>query len=396
MRKEGFQDGELRAALGGLCAMLTGLGLARFAYTPLLPALVEAGWLDAPAAAYLGAANFAGYLAGALAARRLAAELPTPVLLRATMLATALSFLACALPLGFWWLLPWRTLAGITGAVLTVVAAPAALAGVAAPRRGRAAGIVFTGVGLGIVGSGTLVPILVAQGGVSLSWLGIAAFAVLLTLLSWGTWSPSPLHGMRVQDTRPARTADAPTLRVVGIYALAALGLVPHMVFLVDYAARGLGQGLAAGSGYWVIFGVGAAMGPLLAGLLADRVGFARALQAGVALQVVAAILPVLAPGTLTLVVSSLAMGIMTPGSGALVLGRMGELRGPEGQAAGWGVATTSFAVFQAAGAYAMSWLYAATDSYAPLFLAATAALVLGLAVGMVDGPRRRELSRSS
>ncbi|MDF1587391.1 YbfB/YjiJ family MFS transporter [Marinimicrococcus flavescens] len=394
MQKGGYQDGELRAALGGLCALLTGLGLARFAYTPLLPALIEAGWLDAPAAAYLGAANFAGYLAGALAARRLGVLLPTPLLLRATMLATTASLLACALPLGFWWMVPWRTLAGFTGAVLTVVAAPAALARIAGERRARAAGIVFTGAGIGIVGSGTLVPVLVAQGGVTLSWLGIAAVAGLLTLLSWRNWSPSPLRG-----TAPAATTripDPPTLRAIGIYALAALGLVPHMVFLVDYAARGLGQGLAAGSGYWVIFGVGAAMGPLLAGRLADRVGFARALQAGVALQVVAAILPVLAPGTLTLVVSSLAMGIMTPGSGALVLGRMGELRGPEGQAAGWGVATTSFAIFQAAGAWAMSWLYAATDSYAPLFLAATAALVLGLALSLVDGPRRRELSRRS
>ena len=30
------------------------------------------------------------------------------------------------------------------------------------------------------------------------------------------------------------------------------------MVFLVDFVARGLGEGLAAGAGYWVLFGVGA------------------------------------------------------------------------------------------------------------------------------------------
>ncbi len=32
-----------RATLAGLCATLVGIGLARFAYTPLLPALITEG-----------------------------------------------------------------------------------------------------------------------------------------------------------------------------------------------------------------------------------------------------------------------------------------------------------------------------------------------------------------
>ena len=54
------------ATLAGLCAVLVGIGLARFAYTPLIPALIDAQWFTAAQAAYLGAANLAGYLAGAL------------------------------------------------------------------------------------------------------------------------------------------------------------------------------------------------------------------------------------------------------------------------------------------------------------------------------------------
>ena len=44
----------------------SGIGLARFAYTPLLPALVDGNWFSTSQAAYLGAANLAGYLAGAV------------------------------------------------------------------------------------------------------------------------------------------------------------------------------------------------------------------------------------------------------------------------------------------------------------------------------------------
>ncbi len=49
-----------RAILSAFCSGLIGIGLARFAYTPLLPALVEAHWFLPADAAYLGAVNLAG------------------------------------------------------------------------------------------------------------------------------------------------------------------------------------------------------------------------------------------------------------------------------------------------------------------------------------------------
>ena len=52
------------AILAGLCATLVGIGLARFDYTPLIPALIAERWFTPSAAAYLGAANLAGYIAG--------------------------------------------------------------------------------------------------------------------------------------------------------------------------------------------------------------------------------------------------------------------------------------------------------------------------------------------
>ena len=62
-----------RPVLAGLCATLVGIGLARFAYTPLIPALIAAHWFSPSATVYLGAANLAGYLGGALLARPITA-----------------------------------------------------------------------------------------------------------------------------------------------------------------------------------------------------------------------------------------------------------------------------------------------------------------------------------
>ncbi len=80
------EPGPWRGAISALVALLIGIGLARFAYTPLLPALVERGWFTGSEAAYLGAANLAGYLAGALLAGRLAAQFSAPLVLRSMML----------------------------------------------------------------------------------------------------------------------------------------------------------------------------------------------------------------------------------------------------------------------------------------------------------------------
>src|SRR3954462_688976 len=81
-----------RYAVAGLSASLVGLGLARFSYTPLIPALIAAKWFGASDVVYLGAANLAGYLAGALAARTVAARIGAVRTLRAMMLLATLSF----------------------------------------------------------------------------------------------------------------------------------------------------------------------------------------------------------------------------------------------------------------------------------------------------------------
>src|SRR5919197_6648303 len=90
-----------RAVSAGLCANLVGVGLARFAYTPLIPALIAAHWYSVSATVYLGAANLAGYLAGALLARQMAVRVGPGPTLRTMMAVATAAFFACAYPLSF-------------------------------------------------------------------------------------------------------------------------------------------------------------------------------------------------------------------------------------------------------------------------------------------------------
>jgi len=378
--------GELRPAIAGLCATLVGIGLARFAYTPLLPALIEGGWFGPADAAYLGAANLVGYLVGALAARRVITHVCPTRLVRLMMLVAAATFLACSLRLGFPWFLFWRFLSGLSGGLLMVAVAPTVLAAIRPDLRGRAGGLMFAGVGLGIVGAGTLLPLLL-HGGVVLAWLGLGALALLLTLLAWSLWpedAPLPRAGHASH-----RRVERGVAEVVAIYMLYAVGLVPHMVFFVDFVARGLGWGVTAGAGFWAVYGMGAILGPFAAGWLGDKISFAKALPVALTLQLGGVLIPLLAPSLPLLALSALVMGAFTPGMPTLVLGRLNEVATAGDQHGAWGLATTAFAVAQAASAYGMSWIYAQTHGYAALFATGAAAMTTALAVSLLPARRR-------
>lgn len=375
-----------RYAVAGLSASLVGLGLARFSYTPLIPALIAARWFSASDVVYLGAANLAGYLAGALAARAVAGRIGAVHALRAMMLLATLSFFASSTPVSFGWFFAWRFLSGLTGGIIMVLAASVVLPHTSPARRGIVGGVIFAGVGLGVAASGTLVPLLLQQG-LQQSWVGLGVLSALLTLASWWNWpAEAKADATAVQHHAKHRYAS-PAIRALLIqYGLNAVALVPHMVFIVDFVARGLGQGIAAGSRYWVLYGLGAIVGPLMTGHLGDRFGFGPALRAAFLIEAAAVLLPTVSTAPVSLIVSSVVVGGFTPGIVPLVLGRIHELvpHSAEQQRATWSHATTSFALFQAAAAYGFSWIYAQTGGdYLLLFALGGGAVVLALAIDL-------------
>jgi len=383
--------------LSGFCAILVGIGLARFAYSPLIPALIGAGWFSAGETAYLGAANLAGYLAGALLAARLADAAGTPATLRWMMLLAVATFIASAFPLDFWWYTGWRFAAGLAGGVLMVLAPSAVLTHIPQTRHGFAGGIIFAGVGLGIVLSGTLVPPLLLIG-LEVTWFALAALAFLLAMLALPGWRrltgdpQSPPAG----QPRMSLRADRRLVAILLVYALCAVGLVPHMVFLVDFVARGLDRGIAEGALVWVVFGAGAMLGPMLIGHLADRAGFRRMLQLGLLVLTLGVGLIAVVSDLWALILSSLLAGAFVPGTVTLVLGRVRELLAgaPQRQRAAWGYATIAFSVGQAAAAYLYAYVYASTGSALVLFALGAGALAAALVVD-IAGDRQSASSKA-
>jgi predicted MFS family arabinose efflux permease len=373
----------MKAVFAALLAVTVGIGLSRFAYSALIPVMIEAGWVTGAEAGYLGAANLAGYLAGALVGLASYARLRATVILRGSMLLAAVAFLASAAPVGFEWLLGWRVVAGVTGGVLMVLAAPLAMSLVPMHRRGTMSGVIFAGVGVGVLLSSTLVPLL-APAGPAISWIVLGVLCLVATVLAWSGWPESRNTESRtVPEMRAHAHLEAPVIAICLAYGLAAVGLVPHMVFLVDFVARDLGQGVAMGGVFWFLFGVGALVGPVAAGRLADSVGSGWALRLAILVQIPIVALPALSPFWPLLALSSAIVGAAVSGIVTLTSIRMRELVvQPQQRTSSWSMATVAFALGQAAGGYAFSALFAASGGeYGSLFLWGAAAFAVASAV---------------
>lgn len=409
-----------RYIFAGLCASLESVGLARFAFTPLIPELIHAGWFSQSAVVYLGAANLAGYVAGALVGRPIAARMANEHVLRLMMILIAAAFFGCALPLSFAWYFGWRFLSGVAGGVVMVLVAGTILPHVPAARKGAAGGAIFLGLGLGIAGSGTIIPLLLKLG-LAQTWIGLGVLSIVLTAVSWFAWPASVLARPQRRQGEPRTSHTSPRtssqtsphtsshttpytsshtskaapfgrdMRLLyAQYALLAGAAVPSMVFLVDFISRGLGQGAYVGSVFWAMYGLGAIAGPPLYGYLADRLGPRVTIRMVTAVTAVVllgfyAVHDLAALGVLTVI-----MGTFAPGIVPLVLTRVHELVPHD--TARQNLAWTRISVLSASGlavaAYGFSALFnAAGGNHRVLFLVAA---VMLLSVLLMEAAGRR------
>ena len=218
--------GPARLALGTASA----LGLARFAYGLLVPAMrAELGWSLAQAGA-LTTANGLGYLLGAAVTAPVARRLGVTATFRLGMVLTTVSLAATAVTSSYPSLLLARAAAGAAGAFVFI--GGGVLASRAAARLGSAVPltIYFAGAGLGIAVSGATLPPLLGQhpGRWPLAWGGLAAAAGLATAISW-----------TAARSRTAREDASPAANLVDLRAVTRLGRVTaaYLLFATGYIA---------------------------------------------------------------------------------------------------------------------------------------------------------------
>lgn len=381
----------LAMALGLAMASAVSLGLARFSYALLLPAMRDdLGWTYAVAGG-MNTANAAGYLLGAWLLPRWQARFDGQRIVVAGGVAAALALVGHAAVESESALLFLRLLCGIASAASFagggLVAATLAQQAAGQARAGLILGIYYGGTGLGIVACSWVIPA-VLQGpprAWQTAWLALAGLAVVCTaVLAWTT------RGLRCPPVPAATRESAPWGAFVWAlsgYACFGLGYIGYMTFVVSLLRE---QGLSAQTvaQFYAVLGFGVmASSWLWAGLLQRHRG-GRPMAVLNALLALATLLPVAFSHPLAVFASGALFGAVflsvVASTTALVRHNCRKAAWPSGIAA----FTITFAAGQMVGPVLVGWVADATGGGLALGFALSAVLLaLGSGLASVQRP---------
>ncbi len=393
-----------RVLWAGICALILTVGLARFAYTPLLPIMRAQADLSPLAGGWLATFNYVGYLSGALIAANLTDMHRRYLLYRVGLLVAVLSTAAMGWTedVGTWALL--RLVAGLSSAAGMLIASGLVLNWLMRHGHRAELGLHFTGLGLGIVVSGIAVNLMLDRLDWSEQWVALGVLGVVFLIPAWlwvpapqedrsppprDTSAPPPARGS-VQDRAHAGTQDpvstAPSRRwmalLVGSYFCAGFGYVVSATFIVAILEK-MPQLAGLGVWLWVAVGLAAVPSSLLWDRIAQGIGYMRALILGFGLQTVSILLPVLTEDLWLNLLSALLYGGTFIGLVSLTLTLIGR-RFPGNPSKAMAKLTISYGVAQIVAPAIAGGIAAATGSYRGALVAAVLVMCLGMLLVMI------------
>ncbi|MFL9945767.1 YbfB/YjiJ family MFS transporter [Paraburkholderia agricolaris] len=394
-----------RAALACMVTLAVVLGIGRFAFTPLLPLMLHGSafgqpQIDIQHGGWLASFNYAGYFVGALTCAALRVEPARMV--RMGLVGTVLLTLAMGATSQFWLWAVVRFVAGAISAWTFVFASQWGLRRLAELGAHGWGGVIYTGPGVGIVGTGLLVS---AAGGygATAGWIGFGLIAAVLSITVWPVFGtvhhiaaegaaaatgsataatragPSSAAGQRVPTSHSSHRADA--LWLVLLYGVPGFGYIITATFLPVIARHAL-PGSPWPDLFWPMFGAALIVGALLAARLPAHWDNRTLLASCYVLQAAGIALGIVWPTAGGFSLGSILIGLPFT---AITLFAMREARRLHGDnAAGlMGYATAAYGVGQIVGPLVAAPIAEHTGSFSPALWLATAALLLG-AVGLI------------
>jgi MFS family permease len=389
----------------GVLGVMGALGLGRFGYTVILPAMKEALQLNYSQMGLLGTGNLIGYLCFSLLGGFWASRHGPKIVIIWSLALVAASLLVTGWVAGFYGALAARVFTGIGSAGSNVPIMGLASAWFAPRRRGLAAGILVAGSGLGVLLTGLFLPGLIrAQGaeGWRWAWYYLAALALVITLICRWFLKDSPaekgLIPLGAEETPPpppvakthkAARPVAPVLDWGSVYknpALWLLGLVyfafgfSYIIYATFFSAHVIKAGSltqAEAGGIWSLVGLVSLASGFIWGGISDKIGRRAALAIVFCLHTFAFGIFAFATTTWGFYVSALAFGISAWSIPSIMAAFAGDMVGARLAPAALGKITVIFGVGQALGPYVAGKLadYGGTFLYAFLLAAAVAFL---------------------
>ncbi len=387
-----YKNGLLQT-LGGACGLSIVMGVGRFAYTAMLPSMMQKGGVDAAVAGNMAALNLVGYLLGVLAMRR---EKPGK---RRYGLYAAFLVLSVATTAGMglthavqaWHAI--RFLSGFASGACFVLCSAIVLDTLMALQRPALAGFLYSGVGVGIALGGMLAQPLENGIGLDGAWIGLGVLCLPLCLASLVCLRPgvNPTLGPAARGAQTDRERGRGQCRdyflLLASYFLEGFGYIIGTTFLVSLV-RETTHSVSLANASWMITGCAAACSAPV-WRHAARGGYLSMLALAYVLQGVGTLLPALSAAPASIALGGLLLGGTFMGITVLSLQYGVSLSGKP-SAHTVAVMTALYGVGQIIGPY-LAGISAQGRGFGPAFILSSAALfsaALLLGVNRVCGRR--------
>ncbi len=388
-------------------AVFGSLGLGRFGYSAILPAMQDALKLTNTQTGELQSWNLVGYLLTVVFAGVLAARYGARVMIALFLFIGALAILATGFFPFFDAARVARFFTGVGNAGANVPAMALVSSWFGPNRRGLAAGIAASGSSIGLILTGPLVPAIVTQFGAEgwrVSWYVLGVFAFLAALLCGlflrsrpADMGLAPLGG----DASAPKEARASSLdwglvyksrllwQLAAIYCAFGFSYIIYSTFFVRYLSREAGFSASGAGGLWFQVGVVSTISSLIWGGISDRWGRRVALVSVFAAQGVSFLVFGLSRDLIAIYFSAALFALTAWSIPALMAALAGDVFGARLAPAALGLMTIVFGTGQAIGPYLAGAIADATQSFSLAFIiAGSVALILGVGGSLLVRPR--------
>jgi predicted MFS family arabinose efflux permease len=320
------QRDRIKVLGAGIFSLILALGIARFAYTPLLPQMQQQAGLGVADAGWLAAINYAGYLSGALIASLISDLVLKDRLFRIGMILAIISTAMMGLTTDFTVWAFSRFVAGLSSAAGLLLGSGLILNWLIRHKHHSELGIHFSGIGLGIASAAAATSLMSYWLTWNEQWFMLTVFGCLL-IIPVLLWLPAPDRsqltnsGQKIVDAPPSKLF----LRIFSLaYFCAGIGYVVSATFIVAII-ESIPSLSGKGALVFLVIGVAAAPSCIAWDLLARRLGKLNTLTIVSTLQIIGILLPILTHSLFAAFVSALLFGGTVMGIVSLVLTMAGQ-----------------------------------------------------------------------
>ncbi|MCP4597629.1 MAG: YbfB/YjiJ family MFS transporter [Neptuniibacter sp.] len=375
------------------------MGLARFALGMLLPSMGTSLSLSYSEMGFISTGNFIGYLISVFLCGQLIQRFGERKTIVAGLVLIAISMFMVSLSSHLWLIIGLYMLTGIGSGAANITAMTLVAHWFSPKYRGRAAGYMIIGNGLGITASGLLIPWLNNQW-LETGWrIGWASFAIAIAVITVITAllirnNPKELSisafgkqdedctstkANTIEDTKPTPLKLISHIGV--IYFVFGFTYVIYTTFIVTTLVEQYGFSEAKAGSLWMAIGIISIFSGALFGWVSDHFGRKTGIISVYIIQTASYLLAASELGQYPLFLSMILFGLTAFSIPAIIAATISDMLPPMVAGKVFGYVTLFFGTGQIAGPVLAGYLAELSGGFTSSYLLASCITILGIVI---------------